>query len=93
MMLALIASVALAFACAWAVMSPHFCEELGTLEGANSDQELIDRKERIVQIIKDLDLDFTTGKLAGAEYDRMRSSLTAELGTLLTQIDGTSSNK
>ena len=92
-MVALIASILLAFICAWYLLTPHFCEQDGVLEAIADDRAILDRKERTVQLLKDLDLDFSTGKLASAEYDRMRISLTSELGSILTQIDGTKSDK
>ena len=89
MMMAMFGSVLLAFICAWALMRPHFCLATDASGLGVTQQELFDRKERTVQLIKDLDLDFSTGKLVGSDYDRMRSTLTAELAKILTQIDGT----
>lgn len=89
----LLLSVALAFLVAWLLVKPHVdAQETALSYGGNVPQAglqgLFDQKQRCIQLTKDLDLDYSTGKIAKPDYDRMRDTLTAELAGLLTQIDG-----
>ncbi len=50
-------------------------------------QHLLDLKERSVQSLRDLELDYGTGKLSEAEYLSLRQQARHELGQLLKQLD------
>ena len=91
-MISLLASILFAFFVAWLLVKPHV-EVLGPGIQGNSETilSLNDQKARCVQVIKDLDLDFSTGKLSKEDYERMRKSLTMELAGILTRIDQTKS--
>lgn len=85
----LFATILLATIVAWLLLSPHLrprsAENYSLAEGAL--QALQDQRERCVQLLKDLDLDFSTGKVGDGDYKRMRGSLEVELGQILTRID------
>ena len=87
----LLLSIVLAFFVAWLLIKPHLEPEAvasaAAGNGSSSLQGLFDQKQRCVQVIKDLDLDFSTGKISAQDYDRMRAGLSEELAGLLTQID------
>ena len=44
-----------------------------------------DQRERLVQMLKDLQLDYDLGAISKDEYDRMYASLSAELAPLLSE--------
>jgi hypothetical protein len=54
---------------------------------SQGDSDLYDRKERLVRLLKDLELDFSTSKLSVEEHSRMREPLLTELSLVLKQID------
>ena len=75
---------------AWALVAPHLrpattAQNLDALGGVLN--ALLEQKTRCMQLLKDLELDFSTGKLSDSDYSRMRDTLTAELAQLLTRID------
>ena len=89
MNIALFGTVLLAVVVAWALIAPHLqaAEESGSSTAGASLQTLLDQKNRCMQLLKDLELDFSTGKLADGDYAKMKGSLSRELGLLMTRID------
>jgi hypothetical protein len=48
---------------------------------------LSDQRERFVQVLRDLELDFQTEKISAEDYASMRASVSAELGQVLSRLD------
>ena len=87
----IIGTVALALLVAWMLVLPHLSaptETLTSVVPGGSLQSLIDQKERCVQVLKDLELDYAMGKLEEEDYTETRRRLSSELAALLTQVDG-----
>ena len=58
---------------------------------------LSDQRERFLQVLRDLELDYQTEKISAGDYASMRASVSAELGEVLARLDeaardGTKSN-
>jgi hypothetical protein len=49
---------------------------------------LLDRKERSLRAIKDLDLDFKMGKLSQLDYEASRNELSLEVAEMLSKLGG-----
>lgn len=85
----LIASVVLSLLVAWYVISPllepalNRCGAQGAGDGIDA---LLDRKERSLRAIKDLELDFEMGKLSQEDFDRSKASLFVEAAAILEEI-------
>ena len=88
-MIEALAAILLAVVVAFYLLRPHFIHGLGRSQSsaAIAREALLDQKERCVQVLKDLDLDYATGKIGEAEFQRVRAALTAELGGLLVRLD------
>lgn len=52
------------------------------------EQQLVEQKQRHLQALKDLELDFQTEKLSAEIYNSMRAELAYELGLVLEKLDG-----
>lgn len=90
MAMALFLSIFLAVVVAWGLAAPHFrmaSELAGDFASGGTAAALFEQKSRCMQLLKDLELDYSTGKLSETDYTRMRGSLTTELAQLLTRID------
>ncbi len=48
---------------------------------------LSDQRERFMQVLRDLELDYQTEKISSADYASMRASVSAELGQVLARLD------
>ena len=58
---------------------------------------LSDQRERFLQVLRDLELDYQTEKISAGDYASMRASVSAELAEVLARLDeaardGTKSN-
>ena len=87
--MALFVSIVLALLCAWALLQPHVAAQVESAGGNSELEPLLDQKNRCLQLLKDLELDFATSKVTEVDYTRMRGSLSAELAALLARIDDT----
>ncbi|NDC37216.1 MAG: hypothetical protein EBZ48_04095 [Proteobacteria bacterium] len=88
--MALFVSIFLAVIVSWFLVVPHLrtgADTLGDAGGGGVRAALAEQKDRCMQLLKDLELDFSTGKLSESDYTRMRGVLTTELAQLLTRID------
>jgi len=74
----------------WLLVHPFLYAEAETSVVPQSEEQLSlrDQKERCVQVIKDLELDFATGKVIESEYTETKRTLSLELSSLLEKIDG-----
>ena len=72
---------------AWYLVLPHLTSVV--VQGIGHDQSsLIDQKERCVQVIKDLELDYATQKVSEGDYLMTRSALERELAGILVRLEG-----
>jgi len=81
------ACLSFAFLCAYLLVNPHLYSRTVVPEAEGSTLNLLDQKERCLQVLKDLELDFSTGKLEASEYKRMKGSVSSELAGILAVID------
>ena len=89
-------SIILATLVAWMLVRPHLQAESSgdaAIENSAVLQNLLDQKERCVQVLKDLELDQAMHKLQATDYADTRGRLSAELAGLLKQIELVSGRK
>ncbi|MEY4669058.1 MAG: hypothetical protein RL518_1757 [Pseudomonadota bacterium] len=89
MSLGILASLVLSLFVMWYVLGPLF--ESGPLDyGASAEPAalgpLLDAKERALRSLKDLEMDFSMGKLSQDDFDQSKRSLTAEVASILAEI-------
>ena len=89
MSLGIIASLILSLFVVWFVLSPLFEPALPNY-GKRATPEalgpLLDAKERALRSIKDLEMDFSMGKLSQEDFDQSRRALTADVAAILADI-------
>ena len=78
----------LAAGCAWFILQPQRSVKLEKAGAALFDGTH-DEEERLRQMIKDLELDYATGKVAHDEYERMKETIIREASTVLGKKDRT----
>ena len=88
----IIASLALSLLVAWLLISPLL--DTGGRSGPAPSSygeaaALLDAKERSLRAIKDLELDFSMGKLSQDDFDRSKEALSLELLSILDRIKKT----
>lgn len=88
MIMWIVACLVLAAFVAWNVVSPLLLEPAGILPDSASAELQRDVKERGLRALKDLDLDFSMGKLTKEDYDLARSSLMNEVAHILKGTKG-----
>jgi hypothetical protein len=89
MSLGIIASLILSLLVMWFVLSPLFEPTIPRYGGANVSgvlEPLLDAKERALRSLKDLEMDFSMGKLSQDDFEQLRRSLTAEVAVILADI-------
>ena len=81
-------SGAFALLAAFFVLSPFFSKSEGPVLDPASEkyQSLYDQRDRCLQVLKDLELDFSTQKLTETDYQEMKRSVSLELSKILKQI-------
>ena len=72
---------------AFLLVRAHTRGLLETTEASGAVQSLLDRKERALQVLKDLELDYSTQRLSKEEYDESRERLISEAAATLDEID------
>lgn len=85
----IIGSAALAAILALFFVRPLFEPALAVeadLSGNPQLRSLMDRKERVLRLLKDLELDHSMGKVSDAEFVPARQSLALEAGSLIEEI-------
>ena len=55
-------------------------------EGEAANEQLIEQKERILAVLRDLELDSKTQKISEEDYSRSQASLTRELASVLKKL-------
>ncbi len=84
---AIIGSIGLSVLIAWFLVEPHLIPEINEVGDTREDKTpLLDQRDRLVQMIKDLDLDLATGKITVEDHQAMRGSLIAELSPIVQKL-------
>jgi hypothetical protein len=89
MSLGIIASLILSLFVMWFVLNPLFesaATNYGAVPQGGELGPLLDAKERALRSIKDLEMDFSMGKLSQEDFEQSKTSLTAEVATILANI-------
>lgn len=89
MSLGIIASLILSLFVMWFVLSPLFEPAIPNYGGGTAPGvlgPLLDAKERALRSLKDLEMDFSMGKLSQDDFEQSRRSLTAEVAAILADI-------
>lgn len=89
MSLGIIASLILSLFVVWFVLSPLFEPQMpnyATSPGDGALGALLDAKERALRAIKDLEMDFSMGKLSQEDFDQSRRALSSEVAAILADI-------
>lgn len=90
-LISIVTSVLLASVAAWYLLKPHIQRVSDRAVSTNQNVSgLLDHKERVLQILKDLELDYSTGKVAAEDYQRTRELLRGEAAAVLEKIDAIS---
>ena len=79
-------------AAAWYIVAPLLGSSPGAVQTDENAQtaDLLERRATLYREIADLDFDYRTGKVAGADYDEQREQYLAEAATVLRALDGQS---
>lgn len=89
MTFALIISIIAAFATAYVLVRPHLAEGApANIPTSENMTLLLEQKQRCLQILKDLELDYHTNKVSQADYKAMKLSASQDLSSILKAIDG-----
>lgn len=83
----LFASLLLTIAITWLLVRPHLSQCNTAFVPAPASEQLHDSKSRLVQLLKDLELDFATGKVSAEEHTQIKAQLGAELSKVLNTLD------
>lgn len=84
----IIFTILLALLATWYLLKPHFSEQEEFTNQTDARQgSLKDEKKRLVQILRDLELDHDTEKVSDDEFDRMNHELRFELVETMKQIE------
>jgi hypothetical protein len=85
MNLGIIIAVILGLLSAWLLISPHLVSSTDNTDQRRSNT-LVEEKERLLQILRDLELDKDTYKISNEEFALMNQQIRAELGQVLEKI-------
>lgn len=86
--MAIAASMLLTLIVAWYLVRPHLLQHAVRPEKALSDEhrQLLDQKSRCLQVLRDLELDYATEKIAEADYQRMKADVSLELAAIFKRL-------
>lgn len=85
----IVASAVLSIVTAWYVGRPLFDPLMATISVRDGDRSygaLLDRKERALRALKDLELDFAMGKISESDFEAAKSTLTIEATAILDEL-------
>lgn len=81
-------SLLLALVVTWFLVRPHFEPLVQERERYKGELiTLLEQKERYVQLLKDLELDFATSKVNLEDYQSMKGALQSDLAQILGSYD------
>ncbi len=86
-MLTEILTIGFALIVAWAIISPLLRKEVGAMAAPSPYLTLKDQSERCAQVLRDLELDYSTHKISADDYQKTKASLEVELAAILEQSD------
>lgn len=90
MSIGIIASIILSLVVVYLVLMPFFEPALDVGVGARSEggalAPLLDAKERSLRALKDLDMDFSMGKLSQEDFETSKKALSLEVANVLNEI-------
>ena len=74
---------------AWFILKPHFVvaateEQDFSLSAKDS---LLEKKDRYLQMLRDLELDFATSKLSPTDYELTKHELSLEMSKIMQELD------
>jgi hypothetical protein len=75
---------------AWWIVKPHFAQELSFSASGGDWNEmsvLLDQKSRVVQMLRDLELDYSTSKINDQDYALSKNKLSIELLEILKRLE------
>ncbi len=89
MEISLIVSAVITTGVAWYLLKPHLAAEItnGQRTDFESELNLRDQKERVIQVLKDLELDYATGKVTVEDYERTKAGLELEAAAVFEKLD------
>jgi len=82
-------SLLLCFLVIWFLLKPHlsFATNSSILPEDINVNALYDEKNRHLQVLHDLELDYATSKISADDYEQSREAIMVELGDVLKVID------
>lgn len=83
----MIACFAVALLVSWLVISPYLVERSAVASADMGRIPLEDQRARCIQVLKDLELDYSTQKISQDDYESSRLALSAELAGILEKLD------
>ncbi len=85
---AIFAAILVTLGMNWWIIRPLFATyREGVGEDSWERQQLVDQKERCLQVLRDLELDHATQKIGDHDYQNMRRQVSYELAGILSRID------
>jgi len=73
----------------WLLVSPHFKSAADYAVRTTDESSLTQHKNRCLQILRDLELDYSTEKISQEDYEKTKRVLEHELGALLIKLKST----
>ena len=85
MIVALLVTFAVVWVTSTPMLTPSKEEALGDVDFTQK-MVLMDAKERSLRALKDLDLDFSMGKLSKDDHDQSRAALSQDVARILDEL-------
>ena len=87
--MSLVLALLLTLLIAWLVIGPALSQDLSTQsEGSeHPGQELQAKKERLLQSLREVELDHSTDKISESDYKETRLEITSELASTYKELD------
>ena len=86
--MALVFSILASFVVAWFIVTPLFGgNELLSSGDVLPHDALRDQKDRFVQMLRDLELDFATAKVSSSDYEQTKYELSLQLAEILKRLE------
>jgi hypothetical protein len=86
MTILLIPCLIICLASAYYVVTPLFSSEASYAGNSTQASTLQDQRERCIQVLRDLELDSSAGRLSAEDYQKMRASVGQELLAIVDQL-------